>query len=141
MILVDKETGYGQELQGELYRLMVRLGSDAYLNQRGGIFLLSADQMAAEDRVLLETAARASSWTARAARSPSSWASRATEPVHLPAFVPTLSRPEDVEPTPELPAPDRPAARQRAGRLQPGRPRVPDLPRARANARRARGSM
>ncbi len=46
------------ELQGELYRLMVRMGSDPYLNQRGGIYLLSSDQMAAEDRVLLETAAR-----------------------------------------------------------------------------------
>jgi cellobiose phosphorylase len=58
VIRVDKETGYGQELQGELYRLMIRMGSDPYLNQRGGIYLLSSDQMAAEDRVLLEAAAR-----------------------------------------------------------------------------------
>jgi cyclic beta-1,2-glucan synthetase len=104
VIRVDKETGYGQELQGELYRLMVRMGSDVYLNQRGGIFLLSADQMAPEDRILLETAARVvlDGW-----RGPLSAQLRApaAEPVRLPAFTPTLSSAEDLEPTPELPRP------------------------------------
>ena len=104
VIRVEKETGYGQELQGELYRLMIRMGSDPYLNQRGGIFLLSSDQMAAEDRVLLETAARAILDGSRGTLAvqlgrPSG------EPSHLPAFTPTLSSPEDVEPTPELPRP------------------------------------
>ena len=104
VIRVDKETGYGQELQGELYRLMVRMGSDPYLNQRGGIHLLSSDQMAAEDRVLLETAARAILDGARGTLA-AQLGEPAAEPVRLPAFVPTLSSPEDVEPTAELPRP------------------------------------
>jgi cyclic beta-1,2-glucan synthetase len=102
VIRVDKETGYGQELQGELYRLMVRMDSDLYLNQRGGIYLLSSDQMAAEDRVLLETAARAILDGSRGTLA-AQLGGPAAEPVRLPAFVPTLSLPEDVEPTPELP--------------------------------------
>ena len=66
VIRVDKETGYGQELQGELYRLMVRMGSDPYLNQRGGIYLLSSDQMAAEDRdAARDRRARRPGWIAR----------------------------------------------------------------------------
>jgi cyclic beta-1,2-glucan synthetase len=104
IIRVDKETGYGQELQGELYRLMVRVGSDPYLNQRGGIYLLSSDQMAAEDRVLLETAARVVLDGARGTLA-AQLSEPPAEPVRLPAFVPTLSRMEDVEPTPELPRP------------------------------------
>jgi cyclic beta-1,2-glucan synthetase len=104
VIRVDKETGYGQELQGELYRLMVRMGSDPYLNQRGGIYLLSSDQMAAEDRMLLETAARAILDGARGTLA-AQLGDPAAEPVRLPAFVPTLSSPVDVEPTAELPLP------------------------------------
>ena len=104
VIRVDKETGYGQELQGELYRLIVRMGSDSYLNQRGGIYLLSSDQMAAEDRVLLETAARVVLDGSRGTLA-AQLGEPAAEPVRLPAFVPTLSQPEDVEPTPELPRP------------------------------------
>ncbi len=104
VIRVDKETGYGLELQGELYRLMVRMGSDPYLNQRGGIYLLSSDQMAAEDRVLLETAARAILDGSRGTLA-AQLGEPAAEPVRLPAFVPTLSLPEDVEPTAELPRP------------------------------------
>ena len=104
VIRVDKETGYGQELQGELYRLIVRMGSDLYLNQRGGIYLLSSDQMAAEDRVLLETAARAVLDGSRGTLA-AQLGEPAAEPVRLPAFVPTLSQPEDLEPTPDLPRP------------------------------------
>ncbi len=104
VIRVDKETGYGLELQGELYRLMVRLGSDPYLNQRGGIYLLSSDQMAAEDRVLLETAARAILDGSRGTLA-AQLGEPAAEPVRLPGFVPTLSLPEDVEPSPDLPRP------------------------------------
>ncbi len=104
VIRVDKETGYGLELQGELYRLVVRVGSDPYLNQRGGIYLLSSDQMAPEDRVLLETAARVVLDGARGTLA-AQLSEPPAEPVRLPAFVPTLSQTEDIEPTPELPRP------------------------------------
>ncbi len=104
VIRVDKETGYGQELQGELYRLIVRMGSDPYLNQRGGIYLLSSDQMGVEDRVLLETAARAILDGSRGTLA-AQVDEPGPEPVRLPAFVPTLSHPEDSEPTPLLTRP------------------------------------
>lgn len=104
VLRVDKETGYGQELQGELYRLMVRMHSDPYLNQRGGIYLLSSDQMAAEDRVLLETAARVVLDGSHGTLA-SQLGQPSGEPIRLPAFGPTLSQLEDVEPTMDLPRP------------------------------------
>ncbi len=119
-----------------IYRLMVRMGSDVYLNQRGGIFLLSADQMATEDRTLLETAARAVLDGSRGTLA-AQLRERTVEPVRLPAFVPTLSAPVDLEPTPDLPRPAGPRARQWAGRLQPRWARVRDLPRARSAHARA----
>ena len=104
VIRVEKESGYGRELQGELYRLLVRMGSDPYLNQRGGIYLVSSDQMAGEDRVLLETAARVILDGSRGTLA-AQLGEPAAEPIRLPAFVPTLSQPEDVEPTIDLPRP------------------------------------
>ncbi|MFP4226061.1 MAG: GH36-type glycosyl hydrolase domain-containing protein [Desulfobacterales bacterium] len=60
LVIVNmKESGYAQELQGQLHRLFQRTNSDKWLNRRGGIFLLNADQMEEADRVLLDTAARA----------------------------------------------------------------------------------
>ncbi|MCX6071148.1 MAG: cellobiose phosphorylase, partial [Chloroflexi bacterium] len=102
VVRIDKETGYGQELQGEIYRLMVRMGSD--VNQRGGIFLLSADQMAPEDRILLETAARAVLDGSRGDMA-AQLHEPVAEPVRLPAFEPTLGAPVDPEPTSDLPRP------------------------------------
>ncbi len=58
VILNAQGTDYGQELNAQLRRLLVKMNSDAWLNRRGGIFLLLVDQMAEGDRVLLETAAR-----------------------------------------------------------------------------------
>jgi len=59
VILNERSTGYDQELHGQLLRLITRMNSDAWLNRRGGIFVLRADQMSEADRTLLETAARA----------------------------------------------------------------------------------
>ncbi|MDZ7830112.1 MAG: glucoamylase family protein, partial [Desulfobacterales bacterium] len=59
LVIVNmKESGYAQELQGQIHRLLQRTNSDAWVNRRGGIFLLNADQMEPADRVLLDTAAR-----------------------------------------------------------------------------------
>ncbi len=104
VLRVDRETGYGQELQGELYRLMVRMHSDPYLNQRGGIYLLASDQMATEDRVLLETAARVVLDGSHGTLA-MQLGKLAAERIRLPAFGPTLSQLEDVEPTKDLPRP------------------------------------
>lgn len=58
VLLNQHETVYEQELQSLLYRVLERNGSNIWLNQRGGIFLLKADQVNEADIVLLESVAR-----------------------------------------------------------------------------------
>ncbi|MCE7987838.1 MAG: hypothetical protein DYG89_42275 [Caldilinea sp. CFX5] len=58
VILNQQETNYGQPLQNYIYRLLRRLDSDSWVNQRGGIFILRADQMGEAERTLLQTTAR-----------------------------------------------------------------------------------
>ncbi len=58
VILNQQGTTYGQELRGQLQRVLVRQNSEDWFNRRGGIFILYADQLSEADRVLLETAAR-----------------------------------------------------------------------------------
>ncbi|CAG0931745.1 partial cyclic beta-1,2-glucan synthetase, partial [Thermoflexales bacterium] len=58
VILNQQGTTYGQELRGQLQRVLVLQSSEAWFNRRGGIFTLYADQLSEADRVLLETAAR-----------------------------------------------------------------------------------
>lgn len=58
VILNQQDTDYGQPLQNFIHRLIRRMDSDAWVNQRGGIFLVRADQMGEAERVLLQAAAR-----------------------------------------------------------------------------------
>ena len=58
VILNQQGTTYGQELRGQLQRVLVLQNSEDWFNRRGGIFTLYADQLSEADRVLLETAAR-----------------------------------------------------------------------------------
>ncbi len=58
VILNEQDTNYGQPLQNYIYRLAHRLDSDTWINQRGGIFILRADQMSNADRTLLYATAR-----------------------------------------------------------------------------------
>ena len=57
VIVNEKESSYAQEDQGRLHRLLIRMKSDAWLNRRGGIFLLRADSMSQEDRIVLDSTA------------------------------------------------------------------------------------
>ena len=59
VIMLEKASGYDDDLRHQVQRVLVRLNSDSWLNRRGGIFIVSADQMGEADRVLLATAARA----------------------------------------------------------------------------------
>jgi cyclic beta-1,2-glucan synthetase len=59
VILNEKDVGYAQELSDQINQIVTRMDSDAWLNRRGGIFVLRADQMEQDTRVLLQTAARA----------------------------------------------------------------------------------
>jgi cyclic beta-1,2-glucan synthetase len=58
VILNEHETGYSQDLSNHIFRVIRRMDGEEWLNRRGGIFLLRADQMEEADRILLETAAR-----------------------------------------------------------------------------------
>jgi cyclic beta-1,2-glucan synthetase len=104
VILNLHDTSYSQELQGQLHRLMVRSNSTAWLNQRGGIFTLHADQMNEADRVLLQTTARVvldgrkGSLAEQLARSPE-------DLTPLPILTATRSTAEVVEMTPPLARP------------------------------------
>jgi cyclic beta-1,2-glucan synthetase len=105
LVILDMQgTGYGQELRGQLQRLLVRTHSESWLNRRGGIFILNADQMSESDRVLLETAARVvldgSHGTLAEQLEPLH-----RQPTRLPPFTATLSESKDVEPTPALARP------------------------------------
>lgn len=58
VFLNEQGTNYGQELINQIYRMLTRTGNDAWINRRGGIFILNADSLEKEDRILLESAAR-----------------------------------------------------------------------------------
>jgi cyclic beta-1,2-glucan synthetase len=59
VILNEKESGYSQDLQNQLNRLLARTNSDIWRNQRGGIFILQSDRLNKEDQKMLFAAARA----------------------------------------------------------------------------------
>ncbi|HEY42606.1 MAG TPA: cellobiose phosphorylase [Anaerolineae bacterium] len=101
VIVNQRETGYDQELQAQLLQLIKRVKADTWLDRRGGIFLLRADQMREDNRVLLETAARVI-LDGRKGSLPEQLDQLRPYPARLPHFVPTLPGPEDVEPTPPL---------------------------------------
>jgi cyclic beta-1,2-glucan synthetase len=57
VILNEFESGYSQDLNNYIFRMISRMDGEEWLNRRGGIFLLRADQMEEADRILLESAA------------------------------------------------------------------------------------
>jgi cyclic beta-1,2-glucan synthetase len=106
VILNQQGTTYGQELRGQLHRLLVRLNSEDWFNRRGGIFTLYADQLSESDRILLETSARAVLDGARGSLAQQLEAMQ-RQPTYLPAFIsvppqskaestPLLARPSDL---------------------------------------------
>lgn len=58
VFLNGQQTAYGAELNGMIHRQVNQLDSGEWLNQRGGIFILYADQMQPGERTLLQSAAR-----------------------------------------------------------------------------------
>ncbi|HMN27403.1 MAG TPA: glucoamylase family protein, partial [Caldilineaceae bacterium] len=59
VVLNQQETNYGQPVQGYIQRMIERMDSNAWLNQRGGIFVLREDQMGEAERALVHSVARA----------------------------------------------------------------------------------
>ena len=108
LVFLDKlGTSYNQELSSQLYRLIANMESEGWLNRRGGIFLLHADQMGDADRVLLETAARVVLDGARGtlAEHLQHCSALNHKPARLPPFSPTSAERLDQQPTEPLPRP------------------------------------
>ena len=53
-----RDTGYNQDLQNLILRLLQKTGADLWLNHRGGIYLLRVENLSTEEHILLETSAR-----------------------------------------------------------------------------------
>ena len=104
VILNMKETGYSQEVLGQIHRAIAAAGADAWLNRRGGIFVLRADQMGEADRVLLESAARVVLDGSRGSLA-GQLAELRSQPAPLPAFTPGPSGADGEEPTSPLARP------------------------------------
>ncbi len=58
VILNQLASGYDQDLNNKIYRTLNRTGNNAYINKRGGIFILREDQMSESERILLQSVAR-----------------------------------------------------------------------------------
>lgn len=58
VILNEQQAGYQQKLHSYIHRMIRHTGAAERLQRRGGIFVLGADQLNAEDRRLLASAAR-----------------------------------------------------------------------------------
>ena len=58
VILNRQQNDYGAELNGILHRLVIRMNSEGWLNQLGGIYILNGDQMGSMEHALLQTVAR-----------------------------------------------------------------------------------
>jgi cyclic beta-1,2-glucan synthetase len=90
LVLVDElATGYASEVSGSLRSVLARNDANDFLGQHGGIFVLAADQVAADERRRLEASARVvldtrdGSLARRMSRT-------SEEPLRLPHFEPTL---------------------------------------------------
>ncbi|MEW5827537.1 MAG: glucoamylase family protein [Chloroflexota bacterium] len=86
-ILNRHETGYQDELGGQIRHLLASTGSDKWLGKRGGIFLLREDQMTPAESTLLAAAARVV-LDDEAGPLDEQVARLDIQPVHLPNFIP-----------------------------------------------------
>ncbi|HEY9087554.1 MAG TPA: glucoamylase family protein, partial [Anaerolineaceae bacterium] len=103
VILNAQRSNYGAEMNRLLYRLISRTGSDTWINQRGGVFVIYADQMKPAERSLLRSAARVVLNAERGELAQQLPGYSVAVP-HLPAFMPSRVASEEEEPTPPLPA-------------------------------------
>jgi cyclic beta-1,2-glucan synthetase len=101
VILNDQDTGYALDLHNAIYRQIVRMDSEGWINQRDGIFLLRTDQLQEADKILLETVAGVI--LDKKNGSLADHSNRLTgQPIRLPGFTPSLSLRQDPEPTSPL---------------------------------------
>jgi len=104
VILNERDVGYAQTLSDQLQRVIKQMDGDAWVNRRGGIFVVREDQLEQASRVLLLTAARAV-FDAAGGDLETQVEGILESPTRLPAFTPG-QRPGEREPTPRLERPD-----------------------------------
>jgi cyclic beta-1,2-glucan synthetase len=101
VILNDQDTGYTLDLHNAILRQIQRLGAEASLNQRDGIFVLRADQLQPDEKILLQTVAGVV--LDEAGGSLDDHAVRLSgKPTRLPEFTAILSPASEPEPTTPL---------------------------------------
>jgi cyclic beta-1,2-glucan synthetase len=105
VILNQRDTGYMQELYHQIHRLIVRMGSETWLNRHDGIFILRAEHIDDADQILLQTAARVC-LKGEDGNLESQLATRQWHEVTLPRFLPTLDTTEIVDTAPPVSRPD-----------------------------------
>ena len=102
VILNDQDTGYALDLHNSIQNQIRRMGAEASLNQRDGIFVLRTDQLQTTDKILFETVAgvildeKDGTLAEHADR-------LIAQHTHLPQFTASLSPKLDPEPTNSLP--------------------------------------
>ncbi|MDD2921650.1 MAG: glucoamylase family protein, partial [Anaerolineales bacterium] len=105
VILNDEDTGYALDLHNAIQRQIRRMGADAALNQRDGIFLLRTDQLPQAGKILFETVAgvildeKNGTLAEHALR-------LTTQSTRLPGFAPSLSPAHNPESTQEIQPPN-----------------------------------
>ncbi len=105
VILNEQDTGYSIDLHNTIQRQIKRMGAEASLNQRNGIFVLRTDQLQPADKILLETVAGVI--LDEKIGTLAEHAIRLTTPsTRLPEFTPTLSPALTPEPTEPLQLPN-----------------------------------
>ena len=91
VILNRRETSYEQDFDGRIFRLLAHMGCEAWINQRGGIFIVREDQMSEAEQILMATAARAA-LDEDAGSLEQQLAKLDRQPVRLPHFVAVQSQ-------------------------------------------------
>ncbi|HSB01392.1 MAG TPA: glucoamylase family protein [Anaerolineales bacterium] len=99
VVFNQRETSYDQGFKSSIYRLMEQTGSQEWLNDRGGIFILQDDQMNEAERILLMTVARVV-LDGEAGSLGQQLSKLDVDPVRLPRFLPIepLVPPLDLQP-------------------------------------------
>ncbi len=104
VVLNEQDTGYALDLHNAIQRQIKRMGAEASLNQRDGIFVLRTDQLHPADKILLETVAGVI--LDEKSGTLAEHALRLTAPsTRLPEFTPSLSPALASEPTEPLQLP------------------------------------
>ncbi|MCB2160724.1 hypothetical protein KQH40_01415 [bacterium] len=106
VILNEQDTDYSLELYNAIQRQVKRMGAEASLNQRNGIFILRTDQLNPEELLLLETVAGAILDEKEGSLAKQILGLTA-QPTRLPEFTPSLISLSTAEPTPPLKIPEK----------------------------------